>query len=124
MKIFIIIFSALATACSGITFNTNLGAYAKSRVKSEIVKEYSPTEISKYDAITLGFVEASYCHERADQSKPTKRTLVNNLKAKTHSLGGNGVVIDACRIATNGTCNQHMVCRGVAYSVPNRQSRP
>ncbi|MCK7599196.1 hypothetical protein M0G74_18135 [Microbulbifer sp. CAU 1566] len=124
MKIFIIIFTVLVSACSGMTFNTNLGPYAKNRVKTVIVEEYSPVEISKYDAITLGIVEASYCQERIDEPKPSKRAVVNDLKVRTHSLGGNGVVVEACGTAANGACTQYLECRGVAYSVPQRQSRP
>jgi len=124
MKLFIIIFATFLTACSGMTFNTNVGPYAKSRVKTVIVEEYSPTEISKYDAITLGVVEASYCQERIDQPRPSKSALVNDLKIRTHSLGGNGVVVETCGKSAVGICNQYMECRGVAYSVPQRQSRP
>ncbi|WP_157520169.1 hypothetical protein [Microbulbifer agarilyticus] len=124
MKILIIIFSTLAAACSGITFSTNLGPYAENRVKGTVVKEYSPTQIAKYDAVMLGFVEASYCQERIDQPKPNKRGLVKDLKVRTHSLGGNGVVVEACSKVASGMCNQYMECRGVAYSVPQRQSKP
>ncbi|MEX2963634.1 hypothetical protein [Microbulbifer sp. TYP-18] len=124
MKIVLIIFTALVAACSGMTLNTNLGPYAKNKVITTAVKEYSPIEISKYDAMTLGFVEASYCQERIDEPKPNKRALVNKLKVRTHSLGGNGVVVEACAKTASGICNQHMECRGVAYSVPERQSRP
>ena len=124
MKIFIIVFTVLVSACSGVSFKTNIGPFAKNRVKTTIVEEYSPTEISKYDAVTLGFVEAAYCQERIDQPKPSKRALVNDLKIRTHSLGGNGVVVEACGKAVSGVCNQYMECRGVAYSVPQRQSRP
>ncbi|QFT53775.1 hypothetical protein [Microbulbifer sp. THAF38] len=124
MKIFIIIFAALVTACSGITFNTNLRSYAKDRVITTAVKEYSPIEISKYDAVILGFVDTSYCQERIDEPKPNKRALVNDLKVRAHSLGGNGVVVEACGKASSGICNQYMECRGVAYFVPERQSRP
>ena len=107
-----------------MNFSTNLGPYVESSVKTVIVEEYSLAEISKYDAISLGFVEASYCQERIDQPKPSKRALVNDLKVRTHSLGGNGVVVEACGRATSGICTQYLECRGVAYSVPQRKSRP
>lgn len=124
MKIFIIIFAVFVSACSGMTVNTNLGSFAKNKVKSVIVEEYSLSEISKYDAVSLGFVESSYCQERLDEPKPSKAALVSDLKVRTHSLGGNGVVLEACGKTAYDMCHEYMECRGVAYSVPPRQSRP
>ncbi|WOX06124.1 hypothetical protein [Microbulbifer pacificus] len=124
MKIFVIIFAVLISACNGMTFNTNLGPYATNKVKTVIVEEYSLAEISKYDATSLGFVEASYCQERLDQPKPSKAALVSDLKVRTHSLGGNGVVLEACGKTAYDMCHEYMECRGVAYAVPPRQSRP
>lgn len=113
------------TGCSGFQFNSNLGDYATGRIKSAAVEEYSFEEINRFDAVSLGFVEASYCQERPDERRPSKAALINELKLATHRRGGNGVVVEACsNPSTDGLCQSYVECRGVAYAVPERQSRP
>jgi hypothetical protein len=124
-KILVLPLIFVLSACSGINFNTNIGPYATNRVKTVLVEEYSPEEIGRYDATFLGIVEASYCQERIDEQKPNKSILVKDLKLKTHNLGGNGVVVEACgKSPVYGTCQAYMECRGVAYSVPARRTMP
>ncbi|KUJ84898.1 hypothetical protein AWR36_004480 [Microbulbifer flavimaris] len=124
------VFTAIALAalggCEGLRFNSNLGPYSEVRIKAAAVREYTPVQIARYDAITLGFVEAAQCQRRPDEPKPNRRMLVRELKQRTHNLGGNGVVVEACGTATGGFegCQRYLECRGVAYAVPGRQSRP
>lgn len=125
MKVNALGLAALITSgCSGVEFNTNLGPYASSRVKAATVQEYTPEEINRYDAVSLGFVEASDCQKRVDDSEPSKRGLLNAMKIRAHTLGGNGLVVEACGRAQTAGCLVYMECRGTAYSVPERQSRP
>lgn len=124
----VLLLITLATlgGCHGIQFSTNLGPYAEGRIKAASVREYTPVEIGRYDATTLGFVEAAQCQRRADEAEPRRSTLVQELKQRTQKLGGNGVVVEACGAATGGYegCLRYLECHGVAYAVPERQSRP
>lgn len=111
----------LLTGCSGVSFPTNVGSYTTGKTKALLVREYTISEIERYDAITLGFVEASYCQQRPDEPKARKAELIDSLKQRTHSLGGNGVVVEACGTAIYAGCHSYLECRGVAYQVPERQ---
>ena len=112
------------TGCNGFQFNSNLGDYTAGRIKSAAVKEYSLEEINRFDAVSLGFVESSYCQDLPDERRPSEALLLNQLKITTHRRGGNGVVVEACTSASVSVCRAYMECRGVAYAVPERQSRP
>ncbi|WP_299594962.1 hypothetical protein [uncultured Microbulbifer sp.] len=107
--------------CNGIQFNTNAGPYVSDRIGASIVREYTISEISQYNATTLGFVEASYCQEKINERKASKSALVRDLKVRTQKMGGNGLVVEACGTAAYGACQTYMECRGVAYSVPERK---
>lgn len=114
--------AALSTAgCSGIQFDTNAGPYLSDRVSGTIVREYTLAEISEYNAISLGFVDASYCQEKIDDREARKSKLVRDLKVRTQKRGGNGVVVEACGVAKFAGCYSYMECRGMAYSVPERK---
>ncbi len=112
------------SGCNGVDFRTNIGPYAKSRIASAGVEEYSPVEIARYDAVSLGLVEASSCQERIDEPAPERSGVVRAMKQRVHKLGGNGVVVESCARVAQGTCRVYLECRGTAYSVPQRQSRP
>ena len=112
------------TGCNGFQFNSNLGDYTAGRINSAAVKEYSIEEINRFDAVSLGFVEASYCQDRPNERHPSNATLINELKLATHRRGGNGVVVETCTSAAATACLAYVECRGVAYAVPARQSRP
>ncbi|WP_237064751.1 hypothetical protein [Microbulbifer guangxiensis] len=114
------------TGCQGLQFSSSLGPYTEARIKAAAVREYSPVEIGRYDATSLGFVEAMQCQRRADEPEPGRRALVRELKQRTHALGGNGVVVESCGAAQGGYegCLRYLECRGVAYAVPEWQSRP
>ncbi|WP_078085491.1 hypothetical protein [Microbulbifer mangrovi] len=107
--------------CNGIQFNTNAGPYVSDRLSSTLVREYTISEISQYDATTLGFVEASYCQDKLNERKASKTTLVRDLKVRTQKMGGNGLVVEACGTTEFSGCLSYMECRGVAYAVPERK---
>ena len=111
----------VVAACSRIQFNTSLEPYVNDRIKTSLVREYSIAEISQYDAVTLGFVDASYCQDRIDDRKADKSLLVRDLKLRTKDLGGNGLVVEACGTGALAGCYSYLECRGVAYSVPERK---
>ncbi|MBB3063597.1 hypothetical protein [Microbulbifer rhizosphaerae] len=123
-KVTTLFITVMLCSCSGIEFNTNLGAYVGSKVKTKGVKEYSLEEIDQYDATPLGFIEASYCQEKPGERKPTRRALVNDLKVKAHGLGGNGIVVESCGKSVAAICQLYMECRGLAYAVPERKGSP
>ncbi|WP_334078971.1 hypothetical protein [Microbulbifer sp. M83] len=116
--------AGLMAGCNGVDFRTNVGPYAKSRIASAGVREYSPVEIGRYDAVSLGFVDSSACQDRIDAPEPERSDLVRKMKQRVHDMGGNGIVVESCGKAALGTCRVHLECRGMAYSVPERQSRP
>lgn len=113
----------LLCSCSGAAFNSNLGGYVGNKVRTAGVREYSIKEIDQYDATTLDVVEASYCQGKVDEPKPSRRALVDDLKGRAHSLGGNGILVEACSTAAAAMCVRYMECRGVAYAVPERKGR-
>ena len=108
--------------CSGIKFNTNVGPYVGSQLKSAGVREYTIEQVNQFDAISLGFVTASDCQANARDSEPSKRGLERALKNQVHNRGGNGLVIEACSRQQSAGCLAFLECRGVAYSVPERKS--
>ncbi|SDK23530.1 hypothetical protein [Microbulbifer yueqingensis] len=116
--------TGIVAGCSGLEFRTNIGPYTESRLVSAAVEIYSPTEISRYDAVTLGNVEATACQERPDEPVASRAELVRQMKMRAHRLGGNGLVIEACGKTTLGVCQTYIECHGTAYSVPQRQTRP
>ncbi|WP_193164056.1 hypothetical protein [Microbulbifer hainanensis] len=120
----ILLSTLVATGCSGVTFKSNLGTYTAGKVVAASVKEYSPVEIGRYDADSLGMVEASECQKHVDEPELTNALLVRKLKIRVHDLGGNGVVVESCSRVPSGACTDYMECRGTAYAVPYRQSRP
>jgi hypothetical protein len=108
----------LLAGCQGISFNSNLGAFASSRVKVAAVEEYTHAEIARRDAMPLGGVEASYCQKRIEDRRPAKGALVDELKARVYHLGGNVLVLEACsQPLLSGSCTAYMECRGQAYSL-------
>lgn len=113
--------AAILSGCSGVSFHTNAGEYAIDRAGSALVREYTVEQINRYEAITLGMVEAGYCQESPDAAKAHKSTLVRDLKRRTRQMGGNGVVVEACGTGGFPGCHTYLECRGVAYSVPERQ---
>ena len=117
----ITVVSIFLSACNGIQFNTNAGPYVSDRLSSTLVREYTISEISQYQATTLGFVEASYCQDKPDERKASKSALVRDLKVRTKKMGGNGLVVEACGATKFGGCLSYMECRGVAYAVPQRK---
>lgn len=114
----LLLISALLAGCHGVTFNSNLGSYTLAKTKTLIVEEYSVAEIAGFNAELLGIIGASYCQARADEGKPSRRALVNELKIKAFDLGANALVVDACGITRQGTCLAYMECQGAAYSLP------
>ncbi|QKX16230.1 hypothetical protein [Microbulbifer sp. YPW1] len=113
--------SIFTTACNGIQFNTNAGPYVSDRLSSTLVREYTISEISRYNATTLGFVNASYCQDKLDERKASKSALVRDLKVRTQKMGGNGLVVEACGTTKFNGCLSYIECRGVAYAVPERK---
>lgn len=111
----------LVTGCNGIQFNTNAGPYVSDRLSSTLVREYTISEISRYNATTLGFVNASYCQEKLDERKASKSALMRDLKVRTQKMGGNGLVVEACGTSEFNGCLSYIECRGVAYAVPERK---
>ena len=121
-KLIALLFSAvILSGCNGVSFHTNAGEYAIDRAGSALVREYTVEQINRYEAVTLGMVEASYCQESPDAAKAHKSTLVRDLKRRTRQMGGNGVVVEACGTGGFPGCHTYLECRGVAYSVPERQ---
>lgn len=86
----LLLISALLAGCHGVTFNSNLGSYTLAKTKTLIVEEYSVAEIAGFNAELLGIIGASYCQARADEGKPSRRALVNELKIKALDLGAGG----------------------------------
>lgn len=116
------VLSALLIAgCSRLQLTTNAGPFITDSISSTLVREYSISEISQYDATTLGFVDASYCQTKLTDRKATKSVVVRDLKLRTKNMGGNGLVVEACGVAESGACHSYLECRGVAYRVPERK---
>ncbi|WP_323846078.1 hypothetical protein [Microbulbifer magnicolonia] len=115
------VIAVLLCGCSGVQFNTNWGSYADSRVKAASVREYSMEEIDRYNATSLGLVEASHCQQKPGEREPSRHALVNDLKLRAQRLGGNGLVIEACGKGAAAACERYMECRAIAYAVPERK---
>ncbi|WP_346838322.1 hypothetical protein [Microbulbifer sp. SAOS-129_SWC] len=121
MKAKILFIAVLLAGCDSMTFNSNLGNYARGKIAAAGVREYTLAQIGQYDAVPLGYVEASYCQDKPGERKPSRAGLVEKLKLQTHSRGGNGVVVEACSADAVPSCIAYMQCRALAYAVPERK---
>ncbi|SEA18965.1 hypothetical protein [Microbulbifer marinus] len=116
-----VIVTFVISGCDSVQFNTNLGAYTNTKVKAASVREYTAEEIARYQATSLGFVEAAHCQKKPGDRQPSRQALVDNLKLRVQRLGGNGVVVESCGKSADAMCQLFIECRGMAYAVPERK---
>ncbi|BFM12619.1 hypothetical protein R50072_27720 [Simiduia litorea] len=114
----------LVAGCNGIDLSANVGPYAKNTAKSWVVKEYQKDDIMRYNAEALGLVEASECQAKPGGAKPSRSALIKELKVKAMNKDANGLVVEQCATDTVSICTAYLMCWGMAYRVPTKQSRP
>ncbi|WP_345427748.1 hypothetical protein [Halioxenophilus aromaticivorans] len=120
MRLLLVLVALLSVGCGRFSVQTNASNVLAGQTSALLVKEYAPTEIAQYDASVLGYVEASDCQQRASDTKPNRRSVVNKLKIQTQKMGGNGLVVMACAESVEAMCNRYLACRAEAYLVPER----
>lgn len=118
MKFLVLFICLLLNGCSIASFNSNADIYGENKIRKSVVKRYTNYEIWELDAARLGYVETRYCQKDIRDYKPSKNTLISDLKVKTQKLGGNALVFDSCLVnRSTGSCHTHIQCNGMAYLI-------